>query len=73
MSPQEIYDHRMQWYPGFSVSVHSDKERTCKEWCRLHMYSQEWSLTRNTDIFEHTFRFEHEAHARAFEQAVNNG
>jgi len=73
MSPQEISDHRMRWYPGISIPTNSGRETSCKQWCREHLNQHEWSLSRNTDVYEHTFRFEHKAHARAFNEAMNSG
>jgi len=70
-SPQEISDYRMQWYPGVSVSVNSGRESSCVEWCRSHLNQYEWFLSKNTDVIEHTFRFEHAAHARAFNEVFN--
>lgn len=68
MTPQDIAEYRLKWMPGHSVSVHSDKEQVCKGWCRASLCAHEWTISRNTDVYEHTFRFEHEAHARAFHE-----
>jgi len=72
MTPQQIADYRMSWYPGFSVFVHSDREVKCRQWCHENLQGHEWTLVRNTDVYEHTFRFEHESHARAFQETMNN-
>ena len=71
MTPQQISDYRMSWYPGFSVLVHSDLEIECRQWCREHLEQYEWTLMRNIDTYEHAFRFEHESHARAFQEVFN--
>ena len=71
MTPQQIADHRLKWMPGYPVQVKSDKEHVCKGWCKTHLGKHEWTLSRNTHFNEHTFRFEHVAHARAFDETFN--
>ena len=32
MTPQEIFDYKMRWKPGFTVTLHSDLDVKGKSW-----------------------------------------
>lgn len=66
MTPQEVFEYKMQWAPGFAVPVHSDQDWRAKDWCRKHLKRHQWAMDTYTDVYEHTFRFEHKKHARDF-------
>jgi hypothetical protein len=66
-TPQDISDYKMTWKPNaFSVPVHSDLDWQCKDWCRKNLQRWEWSMNAHTAIYEHTFLFEKEEHAKRF-------
>ena len=67
MSPQEIFEYKLKWKPdSFQFPVHSDLHIECKDWCRKNLQRWEWSMDAYTDVYEHTFHFEHAEHADAF-------
>ena len=67
MTPQEINDHKMRWrQDAFPVRLHSDLDWQGKDWCRKHLERWQWSMTSWTDVYEHTFLFEHQFDAEAF-------
>ena len=33
MTPQEIFEYKQRWRPGYVVDVHSDLDIQCKDWC----------------------------------------
>lgn len=66
MTPQEIFEYKNRWKPGYTVSVHSDRDIECKEWCRRNLMRWEWSMEVYTDVYEHTFYFEKPALATLF-------
>ena len=69
MTPQEISDHKRKWKMDnpFTVIVHSDLYIAHKDWCRRNASRHQWSMDTWTASYEHTFFFEHRAHAIAFE------
>ena len=77
MTPQEIFEYKNAWKPGYQVDVHSDLDVQCKRWCRGNLNRWEWSMDTYTDVYSHSFYFENmnDAHAfRAkFEQWVDKG
>lgn len=66
MTPQEIFEYKLGWSPGISVAIHSDLDWKAKNWCRKNLDRQYWAMDLYTDVYEHTFRFEHEHHAKQF-------
>ena len=77
MTPVEISEYKMRWRPGYTVDVHSDLDVQCKHWCRANLNRWEWSMDTYTDVYSHSFYFEHESHAndftRKFSDWVNKG
>lgn len=68
MTPQEIFDYKIAWRPGYSVVVHSDLDIKCKDWCRKHLQRWEWSMDTYTHVYAHTFRFEKIQDANEFKR-----
>ena len=66
MTPQEIFEYKNRWKPGYSVDVHSDLDVQCKDWCRKNLNRWEWSMDTYTYVYSHTFHFEHEDAANVF-------
>lgn len=76
MTPQEIFDYKLKWRPGHKVDVHSDLDIRCKDWCRRRLNRWEWSMDTYTDVYSHSFYFEHQEHAdefqSEFDSCINN-
>lgn len=69
MTPQEIFEYKNKWKPnGYLVNVHSDLDWKCKDWCRKNCERHQWSMDTYTDVYQHTFYFEHDLHAQNFIQ-----
>lgn len=69
MTPQEIFEYKLNWKPkAYIVHVHSDLDIQCKSWCRKHLQRHEWSMDTYTDVYSHTFYFEHDIHGKEFAQ-----
>ena len=68
MTPQEQHDYKLKWLPGYPVRLHSDLDVQGKTWCKRNVERHQWSFTTYTNVYEHTFYFELEEHARLFEQ-----
>ena len=78
MTPQEIFEYKNRWKANaYIVHVHSDLDIQCKSWCRKHLQRHEWSMDTYTDVYSHTFYFEHDIHGKEFAQEffewVNKG
>ena len=68
MTPVEIFEYKNKWKPGFSIRIHSDLTDQAKTWCRKNMARHQWSMTDWTNVYEHTFHFEHEQNAKQFKE-----
>ena len=71
MTPQEIAEYKQRWMSTGNnnpVRIHSDLADRAKTWCRKNLQRHEWSMTTWTDIYEHTFFFEHAESAEQFKQ-----
>jgi len=66
MTPQEIFEYKQRWLPGYAVRLHSDLDWKGKDWCRRRIPREAWSMTTWTNVYEHTFYFESEIHANEF-------
>ena len=67
MAARDIFDYKNQWKPNaYKVDVHSDLVVKCKQWCRNNLHRWEWSCQTFTDIYTHSFLFEHDLHAKQF-------
>ena len=67
MTPIEIHEYKLRWKPGYTVRLHSDLVNEGKTWCRRNCERHEWSMSTYTDVYEHTFHFEHQDHGKKFE------
>jgi len=68
MTPIEIFEYKNKWKPGFSIRLHSDLTDQAKTWCRRNLQKHQWSMTDWTNVYEHTFHFEHEQNAKQFKE-----
>lgn len=67
MTPQEIFEYKNRWKPhAYQVDIHSDLDIQCKDWCRKHCERWQWSMESYTDVYQHTFYFEHDLHGKEF-------
>jgi len=66
MTPQETFEYKQRWLPGYAVRLHSDLDWKGKDWCRKRISRESWSMTTWTNVYEHTFHFESEIHANEF-------
>lgn len=67
MTPIEIFEYKIRWKPGYSVRLHSDLVDKGKTWCRQNCERHQWSVTTYTNVYEHTFHFEHPDDGMIFE------
>lgn len=67
MTPQEIFDYKLRWKPGYEIALHSDLDIQGKSWCRRNLEPHKWSFTAWTAVYEHSFFFEDTATAQQFE------
>ena len=72
MTPQEIFEYKQGWKPGYTVRLHSDVVDAGKTWCRRALERQAWSMTEWTAVYEHTFHFEDLAAAQNFAMEFSN-
>lgn len=72
VTPQEIFEYKLAWKPGFAVDVHSDLDVQCKNWCRRHLERWEWSVSVYTDVYSHTWHFEKLEYANDFRAAFSD-
>lgn len=69
MTPIQLFEYKQRWkHRAYSVRLHSDLEREGIEYCSVQMYKQQWGLIKHTNVYEHTFIFEHRQDALAFEK-----
>jgi len=71
MTPQEIFDYKQKWKPGYSVRLHSDVEDRGKDWCKK-LEKHQWEMTKWTDVYEHTFHFEDMVVGQNFEMEMGH-
>ena len=67
MTPQEIFEYKRAWRESaYQVDVHSDLDVQCKDWCRKNLERHQWSMDTYTDVYSHSFYFEHDLHGKQF-------
>lgn len=68
MTPQEIADYKQQWMSkgGTAVDIHSDLDIAGKDWCRRNLERHQWTFKPHTAVYQHTFWFESDTHAKQF-------
>ena len=67
MTPQEIFEYKQRWMPGYSVRLHSDLRSQAKDYCKIQLMAHQWKYHEYTDVYEDTFYFEHRIDAQSFE------
>jgi len=70
MTPQEIFDYKNRWKPGYTVRLHSDMEDAGKQWCRRALQPEQWAMSKWSNIYEHTFYFENKIAGQNFEMEM---
>jgi len=77
MTPQEIWDHKRKWMPGYEVVVHSDLRDRAEGWCKRNLDKQEYHIVPYTHVYAYTYRFENKNTGQQFEEEfidwVNKG
>jgi hypothetical protein len=66
LTPQEQFEYKNKWKPGFTVRLHSDLDTQGKTWCKQNLEPHQWDYTRYTTAYGHTFHFEQKKHATKF-------
>ncbi len=68
MTPIEIAEYKQRWMRegGHPVRLHSDVVDKGKTWCRRQLERHQWSMTKWTNVYEHTFYFEDTLAAQNF-------
>lgn len=64
MTPQEVFEYKMKWMPGYMVSIHSDLRSQAVDWCKLALNPIHWKHTKFTNVYEDTFHFKGIHHAK---------
>jgi len=67
MTPQEIFEYKQRWMPGYAVRIHSDLRNRAIDYCKINLRQHQWKHREYTDVYEHTFYFENELDAKTFE------
>ena len=72
MTPQETFEYKQRWKPGYSVQVDIDSDWWGKTYCRKHLQRYEWTFAKYTRPDDsHTFAFEQKEVATLFLEAYN--
>lgn len=66
MQPQDIFEHKLKWRPGFTVDVHSDLDTRCKTWCKRNVARHQWAFDSWIAPYAHRFLFETKKDAQKF-------
>jgi nuclear transport factor 2 (NTF2) superfamily protein len=67
MTPQELFEYKKSWLPGYNVQVDFDSDVWGKDWCRKRLERHQWSFDKYTMPDDsHTFSFENEDDADDF-------
>ena len=69
MTPLEISEYKQRWMRGtpYPVRLHSDLTDRGKTWCRRNLEQHQWKMNTWTNVYEHTFYFEHQDDSLIFE------
>ena len=67
MTPQEQFEYKLGWMPGYQVRIHSDLDWKAKQWCKRMLEPKDVGYTTFTDVYEHTFHFKDIMAAQNFE------
>ena len=66
LTPQEVFEYKNKWKPGYTVRLHSDLRSQGKEFCKVQMFKHQWDMTKWTNVYEDTFHFEYKQDADSF-------
>jgi len=66
MTPQEIFEYKQRWMPGYPVRLHSDLRSRGKDWCKK-LDKWEWNFKQYTNNYEDTYYFENIYASQNFE------
>ena len=66
LTPQEIFEYKTKWEPGYTVRLHSDLRSQGKEFCKVQMFKHQWDINEYTNVYEDTFMFEYKQDANSF-------
>jgi ABC-type lipoprotein release transport system permease subunit len=58
MTPQEIFDYKNSWLPGYEVKVHSDLRDHAKDWCKTNLEKHQYHIKTWTNIYQYSYYFE---------------
>lgn len=75
MTPVEILEYKNKWMSSGvnnPVTLHSDRRRTAKDWCKINLEKCKWSYSQFTDVYEDTAYFEDEEDAKLFSTFLKN-
>jgi hypothetical protein len=72
MTPLEISQYKQRWMMRGAtyVCVNEDLDIKGKDWCRKNLERTQWSFSRYTNIYQHTFWFEDLESALEFNKAI---
>lgn len=77
MTPQQIFDYKHKWLPGYQVIVHSDLRDHAKDWCKRNLEKCEYHIVPYTHVYAFTYYFENKHIGQQFEEEfiswVNKG
>lgn len=68
MTPQEKFEYKRKWLPGYVVSVCSDSRFAAQDWCKNYCEQHEWALIRDVEPYIDQYMFEHQNDAVLFEE-----
>jgi hypothetical protein len=71
-TPQEIFDYRLKWRPGYQVIVHSDLRDHAKDWCKINVEKHKYIIKNWTHIYAFTYCFEQKEIAYQFEKEFSS-
>lgn len=72
MTPQQIFDYRNSWLPGYDVVIHSDIGSQASDWCKANLRKEQWQLIKWVDVYAHSMRFETKEVADQFREGMNS-
>lgn len=73
MTPQEIFEYKRKWSPGYSVEIHSDLESDCIQWCKTNCDRKDWNWEKHSDVYYHKFSFCGESDCLRFSEKFKRG
>jgi len=71
MTPQEQFEYKTRWMPGFPVRYHTDKRFKAQDWCKTYCKAHEYQIRRDVEPYVDHVLFEHYSDAALFEEEIN--